>query len=56
MQTSFLQNEIIVIRTKNAAKDKKYTGKKTSLPTGKLGLKAPFDREELYEEIVTDRF
>jgi len=50
------QNEIIVIRTKNATKDERYKGKKKSPPTGKLGLKTPFDREELYEEIVADRF
>jgi len=49
------QNKTIMIRSKNATEDKKDTGK-ISPPTGRLGLKKPFDREELYEEIVADRF
>lgn len=50
------QNNTIIIRFKSPTEEKKDTNEEMIPPTGKLGLKMPFDREELYEEIVADRF
>ena len=32
------------------------TGNKQDIPTGNLGLKKPFNRENLYDDILTNRY
>ena len=50
------QNKTIIIKSKSPTEEKKDTSEEIIPPTGKLGLKMPFNREELYEEVVADRF